>query len=250
MKTGRPKHSGARLYDMGGEQFTALQLAQLAQCSAVAMTARLRRYSAAQAVAMGKADKHRERAPQTYDTPHGRAPHTKFYKVGHESLTVDDLAARAGCSRATMHTRLRTHKPESAIAMGAACPNRPRKLQFRIKPSDAKPAKPERAPKPPDPPKPAAVKQTKPASSADLSAKSWAIQAKKKAPKVAAPTGPVVMLPGAKITRAPAPVGRFAVDPRTVPCTFGRIGQYEDSGSALERAYGALSCADSHAGGR
>ena len=50
MKTGRPKHSGARLYDMGGEQFTALQLAQLAQCSAVAMTARLRRYSAAQAM--------------------------------------------------------------------------------------------------------------------------------------------------------------------------------------------------------
>ena len=242
MKTGRPKHSGARLYDMGGEQFTALQLAQLAQCSAVAMTARLRRYSAAQAVAMGKADKHRERAPQTYDTPHGRAPHTKFYKVGHESLTVDDLAARAGCSRATMQTRLRTHKPESAIAMGAACPNRPRKLQFRIKPSDAKPAKPERAPKPPDTPKPAPVKQTKPASSAKLSAKSWSIGEKKADKRTLKPAD----MPGEGIRTEKTVVtvakhfDRFAVDPATCPPIFsGRpYGVHEDTGSAIARQYG------------
>lgn len=218
MKTGRPP---AAFYEMGGHQFTCRQLAELAGCSHQAMHRRLARgHSPAKAVAWGPADRNRKR-PEAVGTPRQGK-----HEYNGQRYTCAQLAELAGCGWMAMRSRLRLMSPAEAVARGASDPHRKRKPDAPVK---------AQAPKPP---KPAPVKQTKPASSADLSAKSWAIQAKKKAPKVAAPTGPVVMLPGAKITRAPAPVGRFAVDPRTVPCTFGRIGQYEDTGTAIARQYG------------
>jgi len=230
-RNGPKKAEDVKRWEHGGKMLTAVELAKLAGCGTAAMRKRLDKMGAADAVAMGPATHARPRGlGASVWGDRGHHPSTKFYELDGERLTVAQLAERAGCPQNTIRSRLLVMTVERAVALGKADHHRLRAAAGTVKkPATAKP---------------------KPGGSEALSAQSWSIRAKKKAPKVAAPTGPVVMLPGVKITRAAAPVGRFAVDPRTVPCTFGRIGQYEDSGSALERAYGALSCADSHAGGR
>ena len=44
----------------------------------------------------------------------------RFYELGSESLTVQELASRAGCPVETMRDRLRRHTPARALAMGAS----------------------------------------------------------------------------------------------------------------------------------
>lgn len=232
---GRPAE---KCHEMGGQFFSLTELAALAQCGLQTMARRLSRHPAARAVAMGKPDKNRLRGSREhFNTPTGMHPATKFYAVGDEVLTLRQLAQRAGCSDTTMISRLRRNSPTAAVGMGRPNPNRPRKIappKVRAEP----PPKPVKvvAPKPK---KPAMVK---PASSQTLSASSRKWQEHKADKRSVELGGPAIILPGAKITRAATPVDRFAVDPASVPRTFGRIGEYAETGSPLERAYGGGAC--------
>lgn len=221
--TGRPVQ---KRHEMGGHLFAVSELAALAGCSAPAMARRLSKHSPAQAVAMGASDRSRPRGKRlTYSTPTGHHPAAKFYTVGDETLTLRQLAQRAGCGDTTMISRLRNNSPEKAIAMGPANANRPRK---------AVDAKLQAKPKTPKP-----VKETKPPSSAALSAKTWTAVAKKKADKKAtAPSGPAIVPKGLVIQREEPKHGRFYVDPKSVPSHFGRIGQYLPSETVTARRLG------------
>lgn len=232
---GRPAE---KCHEMGGQFFSLTELAALAQCGLQTMARRLSRHPAARAVAMGKPDKNRLRGSREhFNTPTGMHPATKFYAVGDEVLTLRQLAQRAGCSEATMISRLRHNSPAVAVAMGIPNPNRPRKIappKVRAEP----------APKPvkavaPKLKKPAMVK---PASSQALSASSWKWQEHKADKRRVDGTDRVVVPKGLQIQRQEPKHGRFYVDPKTVPSTFGRIGEYAATGSALERAYGGGGC--------
>lgn len=229
--TGRP---AAIRFSMGGHEFTCKQLADLAGCSPQTMHRRLARgMVAAAAVAWGPADRNRARpnAPASVTVRPG-----KFEMAG-QRYTCRALASMAGCSVIAMRSRLRTLSPAEAVARGAADSHRRRKADDDLK----TPVRPSRMePKPPKPPKPAKVKQTKPPASAKLSAKSWSIGEKKADKRVLKPTeikGEAIVTPKTVVTVAPTPMPRFAVT--HAPSTFGRIGQYEDTGSAIARQYGA-----------
>lgn len=220
MKTGRPP---AAFYEMGGHQFTCRQLAELAGCSHQAMHRRLARgHSPAKAVAWGPADRNRKR-PEAVGTPRQGK-----HEYNGQRYTCAQLAELAGCGWMAMRSRLRLMSPAEAVARGASDPHRKRKPDAPVK---------AQAPKPP---KPAPVKQTKPASSAKLSAKSWSISEKKADKRTLKPAD----MPGEGIRTEKTVVtvakhfDRFAVDPASVPSIFGRIGQYEDTGTAIARQYG------------
>ena len=228
MSKGRPT---AVFYEMGGQQYTCRQLSEMAGCSNQAMHRRLALgHAPAEAVAWGAADRNRKR-PEAKGRP-GRGIHDLNGRL----YTCNALALMAGCGMFAMRARLRSMSPAEAVARGAADSHRRRKADDELK----TPVRPSRMePKPPKPPKPAKVKQTKPPASAKLSAKSWSLGEKKADKRVLKPTeikGEAIVTPKTVVTVAPTPMPRFAVT--HAPSAFGRIGQYEDTGSAIARQYG------------
>lgn len=138
-------------------------------------------------------------------SPTGFNSKSVLYEFNGEKLTCSELSRRTGISIQTLHYRLKTmgQSVQVAVAMKALA---------------------------------------KPASSAKLSAKSWSIEERKADKRTLKPTeipGEAIVTPKTVVTVAPKPRDRFYVDPAYVLPTFGRIGQYEDTGSAIARQYGA-----------
>ncbi len=137
-----------------------------------------------------------------------------------QKMFASDLAKLAGCSLTTMHKRLTVGgmTPEEAVAVGK-CMKRRAYRKTDIAKGDAGVA-------PPAPP-------TRAKSVFDVTPATGPVPRK---PQEMAldPKAAVIIPPGVKRTVAPTPPDRFA--PTFVPSTFGRIGSYERTGSALERA--------------
>lgn len=196
-----------QFFDFGGEKKTVKDLADLAGCSAEAMRTRLKTYSPEIAVEMGKADP--SRRPEGWSHPSA-----KRYTFNGQQLTISELAKLAGCKDNTMRGRLKTMEAVEAVAMGAGDVKRKRPGSGNFTP------------------------RGKSASSQALSDKSWTIKERKQADaKKPAASGPVIVPKGLVIQRAPKPLDRFHIDPASVPSHFGRIGQYESTGSAIEAQY-------------
>ena len=179
--------------------YSARALAEMAGCKLQAMQYRL--------AVMGLTPEAAVAAGARMENPNkGNKPR---YEFRGQMLTAAELAAIAGCAPGAMHNRLTISRvtPEEAVAAGARMPRRPRQMQAKAKASArdagvAPPAPPTRAP---------SVFEVKLDRSAEA-----------------------VIPPNVKRTVAPALPDRFA--PVVVPSTFGRIGSYERTGSALERA--------------
>lgn len=208
-------HPSAKLWPYKGEQLTLAQLAALAGIKPTAMRERLVRLSPEAAVGQGQSRFQRGEL--------------RTWRLDGQDLTVTELAARAGVSHDTMRQRLRRHPAEVAVSFGRmprGVQAFPRRAKGPRKPIEAAavnvvPTQPPRAATPaptaaPTPaPTPAPTRRLTPAPTA--------------APEVITPAN-------VKRTVAKAPPGRFEV--HHAPSTFGRIGQYEDTGSAVAQQYG------------
>ena len=197
----RKGSTSGQTYEWQGQQLTMRQLADISGCGKSCLRQRLKKMDLAAAIAMGPGDRMRRyKGGPMFNTPDGLHPTTKRYTVGAETLTLKELAARAGVPACSMRARLLRHEPAVALAMGKAG------LGRRVNKREPKP-KP-----PPKPPKPAKVKQTKPPASAKLSAKSWSIGEKKADKRVLKPTeikGEAIVTPKTVVTVAPKPRDRF-----------------------------------------
>ena len=231
MALARPPRS-VKQWKLNGVPTTIADMARAAGVSHATMFARLKGgMTPEDAIAFGKVDRHRAR-------PHGRDadhhPNAKLHAYQGRQLRCDELAELAGCSRNTMKQRLRTHDAEQAVAMGASDRSANSKLREVLK---RKQPKPEPAPatlpprsvfeyrKPALPPPQCSPRVIEPGSKLDAL----------KGP-VLREQDDVVIPPGVKRTVAePKPDTRFtATGP--VPSVFGRIGHYDSTGSAIERA--------------
>lgn len=215
-----PPRSKARLYQLGDEQLTIAALAERGHCSPTTMYARLQKHSVAEAVAMGAPDRNRvgqvRLPPKPGEGPleHGKgwSRQLVLYPFKGEKQTCDQLAKLARCHRSTMHERLKRMSAEDAVALG----------------KDARKARKSAAAAPPAAPLEPVVLNRPPARS-----RQQPMTVAKPAPLVA-PDAEPVRPPGLEpVTRA-RPLGRYEV--AEVKSTFGRIGQYEETGSALSRA--------------
>lgn len=219
-------------YTLNGVPTTIADMARAAGVSHATMFARLRNgKSPEEAVAFGKADRSRPR-PVLPDADYH--PNAKLHAYQGRQLRCDELAEIAGCSRNTMKQRLRTHDAERAVAMGAADRSANAKAREDLKrQKKAHPTPPAPAPtrsvfeyrKPVIPPPQCSPRVIEPGSKLDAL----------KGP-VLHEHDDVVIPPGVKRTVAdPKPDTRFtATGP--VPSIFGRIGHYDSTGSAIERA--------------
>lgn len=192
----------AKTWPYQGQPHTVRQLAELAGVTPHTMRERLSRLPPEVAVGQGK----------TKFAP-GRL---RTFVVNGETLSVADLAKRAGISWVTMYQRLRRYSPEEAVRI----PLQRRGITVRKPGPKAEPArKPIAATQAPTP---APTRAPTPAPT--------------RAPTPAPTAAPEVIVPAnVKRTVAKAPPGRF--DVQQAPSTFGRIGQYEETGSAVARQY-------------
>jgi hypothetical protein len=222
-----------RLFDVGAEKLTARELAERAGVDIETMRWRLKSRTAEQALALGPADRTR------------RSQAAKLWSLGDEQLTVPQMAERAGCQVSSMYARLKTYSPAEAVAMGPS-----QTLKDRAK---AKAAATPPAPAPFSPsvfdvkPPPAPAVATSPRVTLPPPPKPEKPRTPSAAPKPA-PMGrvpslaplardqPTITPDDVKRTVAQPLRSRYDVD--QVPSTFGRIGQVEDTGSAVSRAYG------------
>lgn len=189
--------------DIARRHLTVLQLAGLAGVNAHTMRERLKRLAPEVAVAQGKAK----------FAPGAR----RMFQLDGKPHTVADLAARAGVSWTTMWQRLQRHSPAEAISFGKL-----RQGQTRTQPRRRKAEPPLLASPRVRTPKAVAA----PAATATPTA----------APTPAPTPAPAPIVPAnVKRTVAKTPPGRFEV--QHAPRTFGRIGQYEDTGTAIARQY-------------
>lgn len=127
----------------------------------------------------------------------------RTFDIGGKPHTVGDLARLAGVSWTTMWQRLQRHSAEVAISFGKqprGVPRFPKRAGKAVTPA---PPVPTARPTPAPTPKPTPA--------------------------------PVIVPADVKRTVAKAPPGRFEVE--RAPRVFGRIGQYEKTGSAVERQY-------------
>lgn len=195
-------------YLLNGEPKTAAELGKLCGRTASTMRKRLKRMTVEDAVSTAPMPA-RTRAPTSTTWA------TKFHDLNGESVTAKQLAERCGCKIETMRFRLKTHTAAEALAMKRPAVKVKRE---RIKYGRTREAKCP-APRVDD-----FQRKVKPGS---------------KLEKVIEWRGQVLLageefIPDdVKRTIAPTPPDRFAVQPGG---TFGRIGQYECTGSALERA--------------
>lgn len=160
----------------------------------------------------------------------GRGDPLRF-NLGGQLLTIGELAAKAGCSWTCMQQRLRHNSPERAVALGGPGPTGRR----RSSPAATATAAPQPAGQP---------KAARPEGKGQRTAKPAGPRLTKPSNKPAMPLKPqpagftsaeAVVPPNVKRTVATPPQDRFAVS-QPQQSTFGRIGQYESTGSALERA--------------
>lgn len=231
-----------RWYTLNGEKVTLRQLATLAGCSYAAMVRRVQFHEPAEAVAMGASSRsanactshlapyrfpvtRKEPPPRPeYDGKRERAAKemTRVITLNGQPTTILALAALAGCSWDVMRYRLKNNSPEQAVAMGPA----DRQRNHHSKRAEA--AKPEpkrtRQAKCPVPRTDDYQRRVKPGSKLEATLE-W------RGAKL--DDAEVITPPNVKRTTWPTPPDRFAVQPRG---NFGRIGQYERTGSAIERA--------------
>lgn len=218
----RAPRRNARTWAYQGQQLTARELAGLAGINVDAMRERLTRLTPEAAVAQGQA----KFQPGTRRT----------FELDGQQMTVGDLAARAGVSWCTMWQRLQRHSPEVAISFEKM----PRGIQrFPRKSAEPKGEPPPllasarvRLPKAAAAPTP---KPTQEPTRAPTSAPTAAPTKASTAPTSKPTTAPVIVPADVKRTVAKAPPSRYEV--QRPPATFGRIGQYERTGSAVERQY-------------
>jgi hypothetical protein len=217
----RAPRRDAKTFAYQGQQLTVLQLAGLAHVNSHTMRERLKRLTPEVAVAQGKA----KFAPG--------ARHT--FELEGKRHTVADLAARAGVSWTTMWQRLKRHSPEVAISFGKQARGMqafPRKKAKAAPPLLASP-RVRIAPVATAAPTPAPT----PAPTRAPTAAPTPAPTRRPTP---APTAPPEVITPADVKRtvAKAPPGRFEV--QHAPKIFGgRIGQYEHTGSAVSKRYGA-----------
>lgn len=135
-----------------------------------------------------------------------------------QQLTIMQLASLAGCGEPVMRYRLLQAKRTAAeaVAMGAAD-------RFRAMAQSGN-----RTPGP----RPKGEKKAKSPAALPVALQ---IKPKPEVQKLSA-TQEVIVPANVKRTVAPPIPDRFAVS--KAPSTFGRIGQYEDTGSAIARQYG------------
>jgi hypothetical protein len=170
-------------------------------------------------------------ATQSAAAPRYSGAPPKFSLNG-RPVTVRELAALAGCSKTAMHERLTAAglSPEAAVAMGRShrvAPRRPRVTDAGVAP--------------PAPTFPKSVFEPAPPPVVTVP-RAHTMAPRPQPPQVS--IAPVAFKPGqqaivpddVKRTVAPTPRERFAGDDDAM--TFGRIGEYEDTGSALSRALG------------
>lgn len=214
-------HPSAKLWPYKGEQLTLAQLAALAGIKPTAMRERLVRLSPEAAVAQGQ-----------LRFQHGEL---RTWQLDGKPMTVADLAERAGVSRDTMRQRLRRHAPEVAVSFGRmprGIQAFPRRAKGPRKPIEALAVNvvPTQAPRAATTPAPTLAPTRAPTAAPTL--------APTRPPTPAPTAAPEVITPAdVKRTVAKAPPGRFEV--QHAPKIFGgRIGQYEDTGSAVARQYG------------
>lgn len=163
-------------------------------------------------------------APEPEAAPLAPAPRpaplpsaTRRWDYMGQQLTCQQLADLAGCSYSAMFMRLRKDTPETCVAMGGA--DRGRRWRGTAAPSGPRP----------EPGKPLQdLPKTRSFATVNGTIDKRRIDA----------AAPAQALPGVKVTIAPKPRERFEIDPASVPSTFGRIGEYAETGSPLERAYG------------
>lgn len=214
-------HPSAKMWPYKGEQLTLAQLAALAGIKPTAMRERLVRLSPEAAVAQGQS--------------RFQLGELRTWQLDGQALTVSELAHRAGVSRDTMRQRLRRHTPEVAVSFGRmprGVQAFPRRAKGPRKPIEALAVNvvPTQAPR-------AATPAPTPAPTA---APTPAPTPRPTRPPTPAPTAPPEPITPANVKRtvAKAPPGRFEV--QHAPKIFGgRIGQYEDTGSAVSKRYGA-----------
>ncbi len=211
-------------YRDDGTRRTARELAAMAGCSEATLQFRLRSHTPEEAVAMGPADPGRAKRGTARPKPEPEPakgprparvrkpkpepkPRGKYVFEGLQ-ISAAKLARRAGCSETAMVDRLKRMSPEQAVAGGSnlVASRAPRPLKA------AAPAKPAAAP-----------------------------IARAYAERQAAfdHDAPVFIPPDVKRTVAPTPPSRFHVEPCQAPQRFSgmRPGEYEATGSAIERAY-------------
>lgn len=180
-------------------------------------------------------------------------PHAITHPYQGKPHTVAELAALAGVNRHTMRERLKRLTPEVAVAQGQAkfAPGARRMFELDGKPHTVA----ELAAKAgiswtamwqrlqhhsaaeavsfPKLPKGVQHRRTAPAPEAPPLLASARVRTPTPAPTPA----PAPIVPAdVKRTVAKAPLGRFEV--QHAPPVFGRIGHYEQTGSAVERQYG------------
>lgn len=223
-------------YTLNGQAMSVAQLAALAGCKAAAMQWRLKSMglSPEEAVAAGARMPNRNQGtPPPEVAEPGRHGPPPTHMLDGKPIYVRELARMAGCSKAAMQQRLSKHgmTPEQAVAAGARMTTggaSPKQKQARRVGGahDAGVA-------PPAPP-------TRAKSVFDVSTGAAVIakvRATQHSVRAFAPDAEVIIPPDVKRTVAETPKDRrFEIDgPR--PSTFGRIGQYESTGSAIERQY-------------
>lgn len=198
MVEGAPPEPPAPLakYTLNGARRTIAELADLAGCSRTVMHRRLTGDGMAPEEAVAVGAK--RHSPGT------------TYRIDGEHRTCRELADLAGCSVEAMKGRLRRMNPTEAVALGATPARGPAsRWKLQKMPADA-PTPVELALEPllraiaPVPPTPAPAPK----------------------PALLEPIVPADFEPIVPQAREPAPV----------PSTFGRIGEYEETGSAIERA--------------
>lgn len=213
----RAPRRDAKTWPYQGQPHTAAQLAAIAGIDSQAMRERLKRMPPEVAVAQGKA-KFSPGSRRTFDI--GGKPHT-----------VGDLARLAGVSWSTMWQRLQRHSAEVAISFGKqprGVPRFSKRAGKAVSPAPLLVDPRVRTPKAPG------------AAAAQMPAPTRAPTPVPTARPTPAPTpkptpAPAIVPANVKRTVAKTPPGRFEVD--RAPSVFGRIGQYEKTGSAVERKY-------------
>lgn len=223
-KPPRPPRRNARTYAYQGQHLTVLQLAGLAGVNAHTMRERLKRMAPEVAVAQGKAK----------FAPGAR----RMFQLDGKPHTVADLAARAGVSWTTMWQRLQRYSPAEAISFGKLRQGQTRKQPRRRKAEPPLLASPRvRTPKAVAAPAATAAPTAAPTPAPTRAPTLVPTPRPTRAPTPVPTPAPAPIVP-ANVKRSfrKAPPGRYEAD--SAPPTFGRIGQYEDTGSAIARQYG------------
>ena len=206
-------------YALGDEKLTVAQLARRAGCSAATMYGRLLNYTAAEALAKGGPSWQRPRkaeaapppapkappAPKPPPPPRGPRSDAKRYAYRGGEQTCQQLADLAGVGYQTMSSRLAKAgmSPEQAVDAGDGRSTRPARIITAL------------------PPSPSAGTVIRPTEG-----------------PLVAPGVVAITPPGVEPIRAPTPPGRFDPTPEQPAQKIfrGRIGQYDETGTALSRA--------------